>query len=170
MLGKADAGAILQRVAALAETSDDPAELARAARALRALGRFQEANAAYRDASSAAPNDPAINTAWGDLFLEKYAYGDALKSFQMALQVDAKWAPALIGSARALEDENPPQAVALAKRALEINPSSVEAQIFLAEEAADADHHDEAHAALEKALAVNPSSLDAHALLAYVDD
>ena len=61
MLGRPDAGAILLRVAALAETSDDPLELARAARALRALGRFQEANAAYRDASSGAPNDPGIN-------------------------------------------------------------------------------------------------------------
>jgi tetratricopeptide (TPR) repeat protein len=173
MLGRPDAGAILLRVAALAETSDDPLELARAARALRALGRFQEANAAYRDASSGAPNDPGINTAWGELFLEKYQRAEALKSFQMALQVDPKWAPALIGSAQALEDENPPQAVALAKRALEINPSSVETQIFLAQQAADADHHDEAHAALAKALVVNPSSLDAHALLAalaYVDD
>src|SRR5258706_7241430 len=173
MLGRPDAGAILSRVATLAETSDDPLELARAARALRALGRYQEANAAYRDAEAAAPNDPGINSAWGDLFLEKYAYGDALKSFQMALQVDPKWAPALLGSARALEDENPPQAIALAKRALEINPSSVETQIFLAQQAADADHHDEAHAALGKALAGSPSSIEAHALLAalaYVDD
>ena len=173
MLGRPDATAMLQRVAALAETSADPLELARAGRALRALGRFQEANAAYRDASSAAPNDPAINTAWGELFLEKYQRAEALKSFQMALQVDPKWAPALLGSAQALEDENPPQAIALAKRALEINPSSVDTQIFLAQQAADADHHDEARAALAKALAVNPASLEAHALLAalaYVDD
>src|SRR5262249_22144831 len=48
MLGK-ESAATLDRVAALAETSDEPIELARAARALRALGRFQEANAAYRD-------------------------------------------------------------------------------------------------------------------------
>jgi tetratricopeptide (TPR) repeat protein len=173
MLGRPDARPILQRVALLAETSDDPLELARAARALRALDKFHESEAAYRDADSAAPNNPAINTAWGELFLEKYAYADALKSFQIALQVDPKWAPALLGSAQALEDENPPQAIALAKRALEINPSSVEAQLFLAEQAADADHHDEARAAIEKALAVNPSSLDAHALLAalaYVAD
>ena len=55
MLGTPDATAILERVAPQAETSDDPDELARAARALRALGRFQEANAAYRDASTGAP-------------------------------------------------------------------------------------------------------------------
>src|SRR5439155_26305225 len=47
MLGRADAVAILERVAALAERSDDPREVARAARALRALGgsRAKEANA-----------------------------------------------------------------------------------------------------------------------------
>ena len=160
-------------MAPLADTSDDPVEVARAARALRALGRFHEANAAYRDAAGAAPNDAAIQTALGDLFLEKYDKAEALKSFQMALQVDPSWTPALIGSARALADENPPQAATLAKRALEINPSSVDAQIFLAGEAADANKHDEARQALDKALAVNPSSLDAIALraaLSYIED
>src|SRR6202035_2592233 len=48
MLGRADGAAILNKVAQLADSSDDPQEVARAARALRALARFQEANAAYR--------------------------------------------------------------------------------------------------------------------------
>ncbi|MFI5179356.1 MAG: tetratricopeptide repeat protein, partial [Vicinamibacterales bacterium] len=173
MLGRSDAGTLLARVASLAETSQDAHEMARAARALRALGRFQEANAAYRDAAQDAPGDPDIQTAWGDLFLEKYNKQEALRSYQMALQIDAKWAPAILGSARALADDNPPQAVALARRVLEINPSSVDAQVFLAEQAADADRHDEARQALQKAIAVNASSLEAHALLAalaYVED
>src|SRR5206468_3183721 len=92
---------------------------------------------------------------------------------QIALQADPKWAPALLGSARTLQDENPPQAVAFAKRALEVNPSYVEAHVFLAERAIDASQLDEARAALQKALGVNPSSLDAHAVLAglaYVQD
>jgi len=168
MLGKPDAAAILDKVSLQAETSDDPNELARAARALRVLGRFQEANAAYRLASRTMPNDPAIETAWGDLLLEKYEKRDALKSYQIALQADPRWVPALIGSARTLEDENPPQAVALVKKALEINPSSVDAHVFLAEQAVDASHHDEAQQALQKALAVNPSSLEAHALVAAI--
>jgi tetratricopeptide (TPR) repeat protein len=173
MLGRPDAASILDKVAPLADTSDDPVEVARGARALRGLARFQEANAAYRDASSAAPGDAAIQTGWGDLFLEKFQKAEALKSYQMALQADPKWTPALLGSARALEDDNPPQAVSLATRVLDINPSSVDAQVFLAQEAADADHLDQARQALDKALAVNPSSLDAHALLAalaYVED
>src|SRR5207245_6635057 len=94
-LGRADAVAILQKVAVLADRSDDPREMARAARALRALGRFDESKAAYADASSALPGDPGIETGWGELFLEKYNKVDALKSFQIALQADARWTPAL---------------------------------------------------------------------------
>jgi cellulose synthase operon protein C len=173
MLGRAEATATLQKVVPLADSSTDAFELARAARALRALGAFQDANAAYRDAISVAPNDPAINAAWGDLFREKFQNAEALKSYQLALQADATWVPAIVGSARTLSDENPTQAVALAKRGLELNPSSVDAHLFLAEEAIDADHKDEARKSLEKALEVNPSSLEAHAhlaALAYVED
>ena len=74
MLGRPDAAAHPRaRSSLLADTSDDPNELARAARALRALGRFQEANAAY----PAGRDDGARTTRrsrprWGELFLEKY--------------------------------------------------------------------------------------------------
>jgi tetratricopeptide (TPR) repeat protein len=173
MLGRSDATPILERVAAQSDTSRDPLELARAARALRALGRFKEANAAYRDAASDAPGEPSIQAGWGDLFYEKYDNVEALKSFQMALQADARYVPALVGAARALSDDNPPQAVSFAKRALELNPSSVDAHVFLAQEASDAGHQDEALQELEKALAVNPSSLEAHALraaIAFIQD
>src|SRR5262245_26152315 len=173
MLGKADAAGILQRVSRVADTSNDPIEVARGARALRALGDFHGANDAYRDAVSGAPNDPAINTAWGDLFLEKFQYGEALKSYQIALQADGSWAPAIIGSARTLAEENPPQAVTLAKRALDINKSLVDAHLFLAEQASDAGKYDDARASLKSALEVNPSSLPALALaaaLAFVQD
>ena len=32
-----------------------------------------------RSASGLAPDDPAINTAWGELFLEKYNRADAVR-------------------------------------------------------------------------------------------
>jgi tetratricopeptide (TPR) repeat protein len=172
-LGRRDATAMLTRVAGVAETAHDPLELARGARALRALGRFYEANAAFRDATAAAPRDPAINTAWGDLFLETYNRTEALKSYQAALRTDPRWGPALAGSARTLADEDPQQAMAIAKAALEINPSHVDLHVFLASEAADAGKRDEARAWLAKALDVNPSSLEARSLLgalAYVED
>jgi tetratricopeptide (TPR) repeat protein len=172
-LSRREAVATLERVTMLVDTSQDASEVARAARALRALGRFQEANAAYRDASSAAPGDAAIQTAWGELFLEKFETAEAMKSFQMALRLDQRWTPALMGSARALADDNPPQAVAIARHVLEINAASVDAEVFLAEQAVDAGHRDEARKSLAKALAINPSSLPVHSLLAaiaYVED
>jgi len=173
MLGRAEAATTLERVAVPGDRTVQADGLARSARALRALGRFQEANAAYRAAAAAAPGDAAINTAWGELFLEKYNKPEALKSFQAALERDPRWAPALLGTARTLADDNPPQAIAAAKRALEINPSYVEAQVFLASQAVDADRRDEARQLLEKALVVNPSSLETHSWLAalnYVED
>jgi cellulose synthase operon protein C len=173
MLSRPEARTTLSRVAALAGTSRTAADLARAARALQALGQYQEANAAFRDAASLAPGNAAIQTAWGDLFLEKYNKAEAVKSYQAALEIDPRWAPALVGGARALEDDNPPQAASLVKRALEINPASVDAFIFLANQAIDAERRGEARELLAKALAVNPSSLDAHstlAALAYVED
>jgi tetratricopeptide (TPR) repeat protein len=173
MLGQAEASTRLQKVASLAETSGDARELARAARALQALGRFQEANAAYREAAAQAPSDPAIESGWGNLLLQKYNNPDALRSYQLALQADSRWTPAIVGSARALEDDDPPQAVALATHALEINPSSVDAHVFLAEQAVDAGNHLDARKSIDAALAVNPSGLEAHALsaaLAYIED
>jgi tetratricopeptide (TPR) repeat protein len=173
MLGKSEATAILERVAGVTNTARDASDFARGGRALRALGRFEEAKAAYIDASQAAPRDPAIETAFGELFLDAFNRNEALKSFQTALRVDSKYVPALIGSARAISDEDPPQAQAMAKMALDINSSSVPLHVFLAGEAADAGKRDEARKSLQNALDINPSSLEAHALmagLAYVED
>src|SRR3954467_9147769 len=72
MLTRPEGAVTLGKVAALADTSVDGREVARAARALRALGRFQEANAAFREAASEQPADASVQAAWGDLFLEKY--------------------------------------------------------------------------------------------------
>ncbi len=173
MLGRPEAPATLGRVAAVGDTASAAVDLARAARALRALGRFHEANAAYQAAAAAAPGDPAINTAWGELFLEKYKPALAVTSFQQALEADPKYVPAALGLAGAIADDNPPQAMSIARHALEINPSSVPAFILIARQAADEGHRDEARQSLEKALAVNPLSLEAHAwlaALAYVED
>jgi Flp pilus assembly protein TadD len=173
MLGRADATAALVRVASLAASASQAADLARAARALAALDRVEDAHATFRDAAALAPRDAAINTAWGELLLDKQQKAEAVKSFQIALEVDARYVPAMLGIARALADDNPPAAIATAKKILEVNPSEVGAHIFLAVHAADAGRRDEARELLRKALAINPSSLEAIGFLAaleYVED
>ena len=141
----------------------------RAARAARALGRYQDANDLFREADRVAANDPVVNSQWGDLFLEKYDRQNAAKSYQIALKTDAGFAPALLGMARALADENPPQAVRLAEQVLKINPREIGAHLLVAEMAADQDKKKEAREAIEKALELNPRSLEALSMRAGLD-
>ena len=163
---KADARRVLLPVAAAGNRARTAAELARAARAARALGRPHDASSLFADAAAAAPEDPAIQTAWGELFFERFDRREAVKSFRMAIELDAEWAPAHLGLARALADENPPAALESARRALTIDSDLVDAHLFVAEIALDQDQPAEAQAAIRRALAVNPRSPAAHALAA----
>ena len=144
-------------------------DYARAGRAARALGQFQEANGYYREAIGIAPTDALIDTEWGELFLEKHQWGEAAKSFQSALKNQPDYAPAHVGLARALAQENPPEAERAAQRALELNPSDVAAHLFLAEAAVMEDKKDAAREFIKKAQSVNPNSLEAHALEAAIN-
>jgi len=160
-LGRAEADGLLGRVA-------DSQDLLVAGRALHALHRFDEANNLLRSAAAKAPGDPAVNTAWGELYLDAHQKADALDLFTTALKTDARWTPALLGAARSLSDDDPPQAIAAASKAIELNPSFVDAYLFVAGQLLDQDHKAEAQKEVQKALAVNPASPDAHALLAAV--
>jgi tetratricopeptide (TPR) repeat protein len=98
---------------------------------------------------------------------------DALISFQKVLKSDAEWAPAHMGIARALANENPPAAAAAAEKALAIDATLSEAQIFLAEADLDNTRYDAARERLNAVLKSDPAHLDARALLgaiAYVKD
>jgi tetratricopeptide (TPR) repeat protein len=161
----ADGRRVLAPIADQADVARTPAALLRAARATRALGRFVDANSIFADAEAAAKGDPAINTEWGEMLLQRHEPGEAVRSFQIALEHDAGWAPAHLGLARATADEDTAAATASAKRALAIDPSLIGAHLFLAETALDEDHRAEAVAALGRALAINPQSPEAHALL-----
>ena len=148
-------------------------DLYRAGQAARALDQFRQANMYFRRAASIAAGSAAIHAAWGDLFLEKYNYPDAVQAFNEAIGIDDRWVPAHLGLARALADENPPAARAAAERALAIDPSYVPAHLFLAELAMNEGNREAGYTAIERALEVNPFSLEARALLAadaYVED
>jgi len=144
----------------------------RAARAARALGRFEDANGFFRDADGLAPGDASINSEWGDLFVEKYNNKDAARSFQEALKSDPEYGPALLGMARSLADQNPAQAVGLAQQALKQNPNDFGAHLFVAEMAIYQDKKKDALESIGRVLAVNPRHLEAlsmQAAMAYVE-
>jgi cellulose synthase operon protein C len=166
-LGHTEAGTrLLTVVYRQASTAAEPAVLARAARAAQGLGQAQEANSLFRVASGAGGGDPAIDTAWGLLFLEKFNDAEAATSFQSVLKVDPQWAPAHAGLAAALADENPPAAVISAMRALEIDPTLDVAELLLVQLELDNSRYDAARERLARVLTLNPQHLDARALLA----
>ncbi len=173
-LGRRDeAAARLRSLVDRLQRSPDAVDLYRAARAARALGRYRQANGLLRNAAGVAPDDPAIETLWGDLFGEKYDQAEASQSYIAALEIDEEWAPALLGMARALADTNPPGATAAASRAIEIDPDFLDAHLFLAQRSLDDRDHEAGRASLDRALAINDRSLEARSLVAavaYVED
>ncbi len=148
-------------------------ELLRVAEAARALGQSREANDFFRRAAAAAPQDPAINTAWGELFLEKYNIEDAVRSFRTALTADPEWVPAHVGLGRTLVSENPSDAAEMARRAIELDESSEAAHLLLAELALQERRYDDASLIIEQALSINANSFEARSLraaIAYIED
>jgi tetratricopeptide (TPR) repeat protein len=175
MLGRpAQAQALLNPIANLAVgPRTTGAEYARLGRAARATGQIQLANDAYRLATERAPKDPAMETGWGELFLQVHDDANALKSFQAALALDENFVPAELGLAQTIIDENPPAAAEFAKKALAGDPDSVKAHLLLAGLELDKSNRENAKAEIAKAKTINPASLDALALsgaVAYVED
>ena len=75
-----EAAALFEQVLDLAlGPRPQAADYVRAGRAARALGEFQAANTAFRAAAALAPDDPAINTAWGELFLDAHDRKEAAR-------------------------------------------------------------------------------------------
>ncbi len=146
---------------------NDPAALTRAARATAALGEAHNANSLFK-AASASGSNPALDTAWGMLFLEKFNYREAAKSFQQALAADPEWAPAHAGLAETVAEDDPPAAAAAAERALEIDPHLADAELLLAQLDLDNTRWDAARERIARVLAENPSNLDARALAAAI--
>ena len=143
-------------------------DLSRAGLAAHALGQFGHANSLFRDASTLAPNDVINNTAWGELFFEKFNQEEAGKSFRAALATDASWVPANVGLARTMTESNPPVARAMVTKALAVNPHSVSALLVLAELELNDDKQVEASTIIQRALKVNSNSLEALSLQASI--
>jgi tetratricopeptide (TPR) repeat protein len=169
---KTQATATLRRLVGTLRTStaDDYFRLARAEAALQ---NASDANEAFRAANRLKADDAAINTAWGELFLDKGEYGDAQKSFEIALKTQPDYVPAMLGVARILLDSNPPKAAAALQAVLKLNPNNVDAHVIAADIALDDRQRADAKMSIKAALDVNPNSLEARsrdAAVAFLED
>ncbi|MEC8740056.1 MAG: tetratricopeptide repeat protein [Pseudomonadota bacterium] len=124
------------------------------------LGNFHDANSLFDEATRANPNNLEAHTLWADLFLEKYNAADAERSYQEALDVNARYVPALVGLAQVVGDERSLQ------RALAINPNSVQALETYAQLLMINGREQEAEEYFDKVLELNPESLKTLSVLA----
>jgi tetratricopeptide (TPR) repeat protein len=148
-------------------------ELTAVARALGHLERFQDANDVYREAIAADATYLDAQLSAGELYNEKYSYGDAAQFFADALQINPNSARAHVGVAQNKRIEGGEETFAELTRALQINPNLVGALTFKAGLELEERDETSATADLEKAFRVNPRSLDAHAVKAamlYLQD
>ncbi len=146
-------------------------ELTAVGTAVRYLGvenpqLFKDALRAYDAAIAADPSDLRPRVLLGELFLEKYNSADAVSAFSDVLAINPDHPGALLGQARRARFDGQPEALSLATRALEINPSLVQARVFLAELRLELEDYPEAAAEAGRALEINPSSLEALSVLA----
>ena len=149
------------------------AELTAVGRALVHLEKYQDANDVYREAIEADSTYLDAQLSAGELFTDKYNYGDAAQFFTDALQVNPNSARALIGVARNKRIEGGEETYAALSRALAINPNLVGALTFKAGVELEERDYLQATAEIEKAFKINPRSLDAHAVKAsmlYLQD
>ena len=163
-----DAAALWQAIVDDRADERTPHSIFREGRALAALDQPRRASAAFQEAASEAPNDPRIPTAWAELFLDKHNAKEAAETFETALQADPRWVPALVGYAAAMADDEPGAARASLDKALAIDPASVAAHLWLAEQALDGRRLKDAGEEIAKVLAVNPDQVEALSLQAAI--
>jgi tetratricopeptide (TPR) repeat protein len=138
-------------------------ELVAVARAVAYLGStnpqlFKDALKAYDRAIDNDPDDPDAKIRLGELFLNKYNFADAQRTFDDVLRVNPSSPRGLLGAARRVEADHGSGADSLLSRALAVNPNFVEARIFRAELLIDLEDYDASQKEIDRALSVNPTA------------
>jgi tetratricopeptide (TPR) repeat protein len=78
----------------------DSADVAMVALAAWRLDEFHDANALFSEAVRLDSNNLEALTLWGDLFQEKFNDADAETNYNLAININRRYAPALVGMAR----------------------------------------------------------------------
>jgi tetratricopeptide (TPR) repeat protein len=143
-------------------TFSGPDDYFRLARAARANREFLLANDAYQRVNDEPRAD--IQTEWGDMFVERHQPGDAVTSYNRALEIDARWVPALVGLARAFADQQPPAARKALAAAVAAAPDHPDVWLVTAEQRLESEDAPGAREALDRLAAVRPGTVEEAAL------
>ena len=142
--------------------------------AARATGDVRAANAFFQAALKEYPEDPALRTRWGELFVATHQNNEAIKLFQEALEIDAAYAPAKIGLAKIAAGGYEEKTREWAEQVINETPDqALEAHLLLARAALEDGAIETGEKALDAALELaedhDRSPLEVYALKAAVD-
>ena len=142
--------------------------------AARASGDVRAANAFFQTAIKEYPEDPALRARWGELFVATHQNNEAVRLFEEALELDAKYAPAKIGLAKIAAGQYEEKTREWAAQVIEETPDqALEAHLMVARAALEDGAIDAGVAALDMAQELadknDRSPLEIYALRAAVD-
>jgi tetratricopeptide (TPR) repeat protein len=151
-------------------TSD---ELVAVATAVEYLGAnnpqlFKDALKAFDRALGADPTNADAKVKLGELFLRKYNFEEAQKTFDEVLQANPNDPRALLGAARRLENDGQAGGDSLLRAALNVNPDYVDARTLHAEMLLSLEDFAGAQQDIDRALKINPISEHALAVAAAI--
>ena len=143
-------------------------ELTLIAQACALLEKFKDSNEFYQDAREADPTYIEAFIGQGELFNQKYNYGDAASLFQDAFKINQASPDAQAGHAESVRINSNEAAMAAVERALKVNPNHVGALVLKAWLNLEAEQADLASKSLDQALTVNPNSVRAMGVRAAI--
>ncbi len=129
---------------------------------------FKDALKAFDRAISEDPSNADAKVKLGELFLGKYNFDDAQKTFEDVLQTNPKDPRALLGAARRRENDGQAGGDSLLRAALEINPDYVDARVLHAQMLLSLEDYTSAQQDIDRALKVNPTAERALAVAAAI--
>ena len=142
--------------------------------AARASGDVRAANAFFQTAIMEFPEDAALRTRWGELFLATHQNNEAIRLFQEALELDPDYAPAKIGLAKIAAGRYEEKTREWAEQVIDATPDqALEAHLMLARAALEDGAIEAGEDALDEALELaedhERSPLEIYALKAAAD-
>lgn len=140
-----------------------PKDLRAGARAAAKLGRFRDANEAYRLAHEMDARDVETLFQWAELFREKYNDAEAIRTYEEALTLNPRHAPSLVGLAHASQGFERQEE--LAEKALHVNPTFPDALSILASLRILDGDFEQAASLAQRALEANPNHVESLAHL-----
>src|SRR5262249_18488766 len=117
---------------------------------------FHDAQKAYDRSTGVDPTNDLAKIRLGELFLEKYDFDDAQKTFEEVLQNNPNNPRALVGAARRLQADGQAGGDSLLRAALTVNPDYPEARVLHAEMLLGLEDYAGAQQDIDRALKVNP--------------